>query len=502
MPGFVDAHIHIESSMLVPDEFARVALTHGTLASVSDPHEIANVLGLDGVRYMHHRASLTPFRILLGAPSCVPATCFESSGATLAAEDIDHLFETGVAGYLSEVMNYPGVLNADPSVMAKIAVARRRGVPLDGHAPGLTGDEAKRYAQAGISTDHECTTLAEALDKLAAGMSILIREGSAARDFEALHPLLDRAPDRVMFCSDDRHPDDLLEGHIRDLVRRSLALGYPRMAVLRAATLNPVRHYRLALGLLQPGDPFDAILVDDLVQFELRSAWIEGERVVERGLCRLPRHPVERINRFEAQPLNQDDFRLAHPGGPLRVIVAQEGSLLTRETVVSVPEAGGQVVPDPSQDVLLLAVVNRYASARPAMALIRGFGLQQGALASSVSHDSHNIVAVGTSAAWLARAVNAVIADRGGLAVVDAQGVATLPLPVAGLMSDQPATEVGPRYQALNEKARAMGSPLRAPFMTLSFMALLVIPELKLSDRGLFDGRTFSFCDLAVGAGT
>lgn len=502
LPGLVDAHVHIESSMLVPDEFARAALCHGVVASVSDPHEIANVLGLEGVRYMIARAALTPFHVAFGAPSCVPATPFESAGATLSLEDIEVLLQAGDVTYLSEMMNYPGVLNEFPEVMAKLALARKYQVPVDGHAPGLIGADAARYASAGISTDHECTTLQEAEDKIAAGMKILIREGSAAKDFSALQALLTRHPDQVMLCSDDKHPDDLLQGHIDDLVRRALQLGHDLYDVLRAATVNPVQHYWLPVGLLQPGDAFDAILVDHPRSFQVQRVWLHGELVVENGQCLLARRPVALLNCFHAMLVAPEDLELTHPGSRCRVIEARDGQLWTRQLWADMPERGGLVQADLDNDILFLVVMNRYQPAQPAVALIKGFGLRGadnkgGAIASSVGHDSHNIVAVGTSPAWVSRAINLLVASKGGLAAVDASGQVTMELPVAGLMSDRPAEEVGPAYAAMNQKAHVMGSQLSAPFMTLSFMALLVIPELKLSDQGLFDGNQFTFVELA-----
>ena len=498
LPGFVDAHVHIESSMLMPDEFAFAALEKGTLASVSDPHEIANVLGAEGLQLMQRRSALTPFKILFGAPSCVPATPFETAGAAVNAQDIHQLFASGDAGYLSEVMNFPGVLNNDPELMKKIAAAKAMGLPIDGHAPGLKGDAAAKYASAGITTDHECTSLQEAHDKLAAGMSILIREGSAAKDFPVLHPLLSSHPDAVMLCSDDKHPDDLLEDHIREQVKSALLLGHSLFNVLRAATFNPVTHYGISLGLLQVGDAFDAILVRDLNDFHIISAWIEGKQVVENEVCLLPHHPPECLNHFMAEAVTVETLRLPHPGLLCRVIVAQDGQLLTRQQIAPMPEKNGMVEADLENDVLFLTVINRYHSAPPVVALVKGFGLSDGAIASSVAHDSHNIVAVGTSPEWLEKAVNEVIRHKGGLAAASPSGLDSLPLPVAGLMSDRPADIVGPAYRRLNECAQQMGSSLHAPFMTLSFMALLVIPELKLSDKGLFDGNRFEFCSLGV----
>ena len=498
LPGFVDAHVHIESSMLMPDEFAIAALEKGTLASVSDPHEIANVLGMDGLQFMQRRSALTPFKILFGAPSCVPATPFETSGASISAADIHGLFSSGNAGYLSEMMNFPGVLNRDTNVMEKIAEAKAVNAPVDGHAPGLKGENAQRYASAGITTDHECTTLQEALDKISAGMSILIREGSAAKDFDVLHPLLASHPDKVMLCSDDKHPDDLLENHIRELVIRALAFDYSLFDVLRSVTYNPVKHYGLPMGLLQPGDPFDALLVDDLKKFHIQSAWIDGQQVVDNEHCLLSHHPAECLNYFVAEKVSLDQLRLPHPGLPCRIIVAHDGQLLTRQSIATMPEKNGMVEADFTNDVLFIAIVNRYKAAPPVVALIKGFGLTEGAIASSVAHDSHNVLAVGTSAEWLMVAINKVITHKGALVAVSPKAVECVPLPVAGLMSDQSADIIGPAYRKLNNEAKNMGSKLNAPFMTLSFMALLVIPELKLSDKGLFDGTQFEFCSLGV----
>lgn len=500
LPGFVEAHVHIESSMLPPAEFARMAIPHGVLAAVCDPHEIANVLGREGIRFMVDNARQSPFVFAFGAPSCVPATPFETAGATLAADDIADLLAEGSCQFLAEMMNFPGVLNHDAGVMAKLAVARQAGVPVDGHAPGLQGEAAQRYAAAGITTDHECMTLAEAQDKINAGMHILIREGSAARNFDALHPLIARYPDQVMFCSDDKHPDDLLAGHINRHVQRARALGHDLFDVLRIASLNPVRHYRLPLGLLQPGDRFDAQLVDDLQTFTLQHAWLHGEPVYRDGGTLLPAVCTTTPNRFSPRTVTAAQFHLpacrqAH------VICARDGRLLTDNQLTTPATAAGAIIADTDRDLLFLTVVNRYADAPPAVALVHGFGLQRGALASSVAHDSHNIVAVGCSPEELATVVNQVMETRGGLAVLDGDGLHSLPLPIAGLMSPDEGATVAARYQALDSRARALSGgqpPLRAPFMTLSFMALLVIPALKLSDRGLFDGQQFRFTALAV----
>jgi adenine deaminase len=498
LPGFVDAHVHIESSLLVPTEFARLAAVRGTVAAVSDPHEIANVLGLAGIRFLLANAAQTPFKIAFGAPSCVPATEFETAGACLTAADIRQLFEQDGISYLSEMMDFPGVLGGKPTVLEKIQIARQFGYPVDGHAPGLRGEEARRYARAGITTDHECCTLEEARDKLGAGMKILIREGSAAKNYEALHPLLASHPESCMFCSDDKHPDDLVRGHIDDLVRRSIALGYELMDVLRVACLNPVRHYRLQVGLLRPGDQADFIVVDNLLNFTIERTYCQGFLAAESGKPLLPSVAVEPLNYFVATEKTVADFSIGAQGSTVRAIEVLDGQLITGEKHLSAPIEQGAIVSDPSRDLLKLAAVNRYRDATPAVALVQNFGLRRGAIASSVAHDSHNILAVGTTDAELCQVVNAVIRHQGGLAVTDKNSVVVLPLPVAGLMSDRDGYQVAREYARLDALAKQLGSKLSAPLMTLSFLALLVIPDLKLSDCGLFDGQDFRFVSLFV----
>lgn len=499
LPGFIDAHVHIESSMLTPVEFSRLAVRHGTVATVSDPHEIANVLGLEGVHFMFANASKTPLKIRFGAPSCVPATPFETAGAELGIEQLQQLFESGEVGYLSEMMNYPGVLAGDPAVLDKLALARRYGLPVDGHAPGISAEDSRRYAQAGISTDHECSSLDEALAKIAAGMHILIREGSAARNFEALHALIASHSDKIMFCSDDKHPDDLQRGHINQLVARAVAKGHDVFNVLRCACLNPIRHYRLPVGQLRIGDAMDAVLVDDLSDFQVLQTWIEGAGVASRGISKIDSVHTDHCNRFNARMVEPADFRVPDADGRVRVIKAFDGELMTEEWLTEAKSENGLIAPDPDRDILFLTVINRYRPAPPSVGLIHGFGLKQGALASTVAHDSHNIIAVGASIEALCAAVNDVIRREGGIVVINGKSKAFgLSLPVAGLMSDDDAEYVAAHYAELDRQAKRLGSPLRAPFMTLSFMALLVIPELKLSDKGLFDGRRFGFTSLSA----
>jgi len=496
IPGFIDSHIHIESSMLTPSEFARVAATHGTVGAVCDPHEIVNVMGADGVSYMAEDGALVPFRFFWGAPSCVPATSFETSGARLSADQMRELFEKGRVGFLSEVMNVPGVLKGDPDLMAKLDLAKFFHKPIDGHAPGLRGEALKRYIGAGISTDHECADYSEAMEKLSLWMRVQIREGSAAKNFEELIAIAKIYPDRCMFCSDDKHPDDLLEGHINLMVRRAVEYGIEPMGALRIASLNPVRHYGLKAGLLQIGDPADFLVVDDLRSLRIVKTVIDGKLVARDGSTEIPETPKRIVNVFRARQKRAGDFMVRNRGGRIQVIEARDGQLITGRGQEAPKVSGDHAVSDPSRDILKIAVVNRYQDAPPSVGFVRNFGLKKGAIASSVAHDSHNIVAVGVEERDIARAVNLIIQSQGGISAVSEDEEKLLPLPVAGIMSELSYEEVARRYRELDSFAKELGSRLTAPFMTLSFMALLVIPELKISDRGLFDVTRFEFIDL------
>lgn len=501
LPGFVDAHVHIESSMLLPSEFGRMAVVHGTVGTVSDPHEIANVLGKQGVEYMIANAKQSPFKCHFGAPSCVPATAFETAGAELNAEDIAELMQSPDIYYLAEVMNYPAVLAGDAEILAKIEAAKAVGKPVDGHAPNLRGEDARRYIAAGMSTDHECTSYEQAKERLDMGMKILIREGSAAKNFEALIDLLKDYPEHIMFCSDDKHPDDLLLGHINLLVKRALAKGISLFKVLRAACINPVEHYKLDIGLLREGDWADYILIDNPRNFNVQATVLNGQLAAEAGQSFLPRLSAETPNIFAAQPQAPSDFQIAAQGEQLRLIRVLDGELLTLEEQARAKISEGFAEANPAEDMLKFAVLNRYqAAAKPALAFLRGMGLQQGAIASCVGHDSHNILAVGCDDESLCRVVNALIAQKGGIAAVSASGeLLCLPLPVAGILSNAPGEEVAEAYARIDRFSKeVLGSTLKAPFMSLSFMALLVIPKLKLSDKGLFDGEVFDFVSLFV----
>jgi adenine deaminase len=503
LPGFIDSHVHIESSMLVPSEFARLAVVHGTVATISDPHEIANVCGISGVDFMIANGQQVPFKFHFGAPSCVPATTFETAGAALNSRDVEELLMRKDIYYLSEMMNFPGVLNGDEEVMKKIAAAHRLGKPVDGHAPGLRGKEAAQYIAAGISTDHECFTKEEALDKLQQGMKIIIREGSAAKNFDALIGLLQDYPEQIMFCSDDKHPDSLVEGHINQLCARAIQQGVPLFHILQAACVNPVHHYGMRVGLLEKGHPADLIVVHDLIEFKVEATYIEGVLVASQGKSMITsvaipalEQPFCSVNILPEQlSLRCNDFP-ADAEGLIPVIGALDGQLITHRLSMAGKTFDDCYVSDIEKDLLKIVVVNRYRPAAPAIAWVHGFGFHTGAIASTVAHDSHNIVAVGVDDESLAVAIQMVAAGRGGVSCVRGTGEkeqVLLPLPVGGLMSTADGYQIASDYTAIDQMAKEMGSQLSAPFMTLSFMALLVIPHVKLSDLGLFDGDKFTF---------
>lgn len=498
LPGFIDAHIHIESSMLVPSEFAKIAVLHGTVGTISDPHEIANVLGKEGVHYMIENGKKVPLKFHFGAPSCVPATFFETAGAVIDSEQIKELMALPDIYYLSEMMNYPGVLFDDEEVLKKIAWAKHFDKPVDGHAPGLRGEPIKKYIASGISTDHECFTYDEAAEKLSLGMKVLIREGSAAKNFEALIDLLPDNYENMMFCSDDKHPDDLIVGHINLLCARAVAKGFDVFKILQMACINPVKHYKMNVGLLQKNDAADFIVVEDLTHFKVLQTYINGELVAENGKSFVKDVDFEKPNNFNTSKKEVAEFEISSPASKIRVIEALEGQLITNEIHCQPKIIDGKLVSDTENDILKMAVVNRYENAPPAIAFIKNFGLKKGAIASSVAHDCHNIVVVGTSDEEICKAVNILIESKGGVCAVNGSKSKSLALPVAGIMSDQNGWEVGRLYKEIDAMAKELGSGLKAPFMTLSFMALLVIPDLKLSDKGLFSGNSFSFVDLEI----
>lgn len=510
MPGFIDSHVHIESSMMVPSEFARVAVEHGTIGVVTDPHEIANVLGEEGINFMIDSSRQIRFNFCFGAPSCVPScgTDIETSGAVLDSKAIERLMARDDISYLSEMMNYPGVLGSDPEVMAKIEAAHKNGKPVDGHAPGVVGKDREAYASAGISTDHECATIEEGRSCLDSGMKLLIREGSAAKNYEALIPLLREYPGRIMFCTDDCHASDLIRGHINVIVSRALADGYNFWDVLHAACVTPQKHYRLNWGLLQKGDPANFIKVQNLEKsMRVLSTVISGREVfnhnsylsairsqtksIDNQLAMLDKYP----NKFVAKPITKEDIAYELTSGSVaHIIVAQDGSLLTGHDVVPIT---GDPLKDskyPWYKVQKIVVYNRYTpGAKPIVGLVRGFSVKHGAMAASVAHDCHNIVAVGSSDEFIVRAINRVIEMNGGQVAISEDEMSDIALPIAGLISPSSGHEVAYRSALLCETIARAGCPLKAPFITMAFMCLPVIPELKLTDKGLFDSSVWSF---------
>ncbi len=496
-PGFVDAHVHIESSMVTPGSFAAAAVSRGTIGVVSDPHEIANVIGIEGVRFMISDSGKVPLKFFFGAPSCVPATPFETAGAAIDIGDIDELLAMKEIKYLSEMMNFPGVINDDPEILEKLNIAGKFNKPIDGHAPALTGPRLEKYAAAGITTDHECTSLNEAIEKICLGMKILIREGSAARNLGALGPLLKSHPEKVMLCSDDIHPEMLAERHINKIVLSLINDGYDLFDTIRSCTLNPAIHYNLGTGLLRPGDAADFLVMDNPALMDVRETWINGIKVYDSGNVKFTYAGAAEINKFNCSRISGNNIKTPATGNRLRVIQAYDGDLFTRELIVNAMSDGPSGY-DLQNDIMKIIVKDRYNDQPPAIGFIRGFGLKKGAFAGSVAHDSHNIICAGTNDEDIVSAVNEIVRMKGGLAVADGDNVSSLQLQIAGIMSDRPVTEIASDYKQLSDKVKALGCGMPAPFMTLSFMALLVIPELKLSDRGLFDGRSFRFVPLSA----
>jgi len=498
LPGLIDAHVHIESSMLTPGGFSKLAVKHGTVASVSDPHEIANVMGIEGIEYMLNDGEKVPFKFYFGAPSCVPATTFETSGATLGLKEVKDLIEKKEIRYLSEMMNFPGVISGDNEVANKIRFAKKAKKPVDGHAPGLRGKALDKYIKAGISTDHECYTLEEAKEKIEKGMIVQIREGSAARNFNSLYSLIGKYPGKIMLCSDDLHPDDLLKGHINRLIVKGLNKGLDLFDMLTAATVTPKLHYKLDVGLLKEGDPADFIIIDKPESFRVKQAFINGEKVYDKGKVLYGYENIKSINKFFAQPVEENDIRVVAEKEKIRLIKAFDGELITEEKIVKARIVDKEVVTDPEKDILKIVVVNRYKKVKPAVGFITGFGLKTGALVSSIAHDSHNVIAIGVSDSDIVKVLNNVIESKGGIAVYDGQSLDSIQLKIAGLMSDESPEMVARTYERINEKAAGLCTKIKSPFMTLSFMALLVIPHLKISDKGLFNVSRFENASLFV----
>ncbi len=500
LPGLIDSHVHIESSMLTPRQFSKLVVPRGTVAVVTDPHEIANVLGVEGVDYMIQNAKYVPLKCFFGAPSCVPATAFETSGAVITSDDIDQLLQREDVFVLSEMMNFPGVIYNDEEVYKKISLAHKYGKKIDGHAPGLKGEDLEKYAAAGISSDHECVSVDEAINKIKHGIVVQIREGSAAKNFDSLSALFESNPDDIMLCTDDSHPDEIIQnGHIDKIIRLGLSKGIDIFKLLRAATVKPVEHYNLPVGLLREGDAADFILVDNLEDFNILETYINGKRVFADNKIYFDIHKSDVVNNFNITPINVDQIQVPYQNdAKIKVIEAVDGDLITTEFLWKPSNSNGYIVSNIDEDILKIVVVNRYKESNPSVGFIKNFGLKKGAIACSVAHDSHNLIAVGTSDKEIILALNEIIRCKGGISCVNNNDVDILPLEIAGLMTDNDGVQVAEKYQFLNAKVKEMGSKLKAPFMTLSFMSLLVIPKLKIGDKGLFDVSTFSFTNLFV----
>jgi adenine deaminase len=498
-PGFVDGHVHIESSMLIPSEFARLASIQGTVATVSDPHEIANVVGIDGVRFMIENGRKTPLKFYFGCPSCVPATEFETSGARLGPKECEELLSMPEVKYLAEMMDFPGVLCKKPEVMEKLAIAKRFGKPVDGHAPGITGEKAKQYIDAGIHTDHECYKIEEAEEKLNWGMKVIIREGSAAKNFEVLHPLIDNYPKQLMFCADDKHPNELIEGHMNTICKRAVAYGHDLFNVLQIACINPIEHYKLEVGQLREGDPADFVILEDLKNFKVKATFVNGEKIAEDGKTFIKSVTEVPLNNFKCSPKTPADFKVPAKTTKIHLMEAYDGSLLTGHTTTEVKIIDGHHESDPTNDIIKIACVNRYMDAPVTTAFIKGFGLKAGAIACSIAHDSHNIMVAGVEDEVICKAVNKIIEMKGGVCLIKPDGdIITLPLPFGGLMSGEDGFSIAAKYDVLEKEARLVCTTMQAPFMTMAFMALLVIPQIKISDKGLFDGENFAFLEVSA----
>lgn len=497
LPGLIDSHIHIESTMVTPGAFAIAAVKHGTTSVVSDPHEIANVLGMDGVRFMIEDGEKVPLKFNFGAPSCVPATEYETSGASLRGKEIEALLKLDKIKYLSEMMNFPGVIYENSEAKEKLEIAMRYDKPVDGHAPGLRGNNLKKYIAAGISTDHECSSMDEALEKISLGMKILIREGSAARNLNSLKALFETKPEMVMLCSDDLHPEMLRERHINKIIARLISSGNNIYDVLRSATINPVQHYKINGGLLREGDPADIVIVDNLETMNVLETWIDGVLVYGDDKVQFIYNPGKAVNNFNCSEIGVEDICIKNHRGKIRVIEAFDGELLTKEINI-MADSSEFISCNIVDDILKIVVKDRYNDGKPSVGFIKGFGLKKGAFASSIAHDSHNIIAIGTNDDDIVTAINQIISLKGGLAVSCGGITDSTTLNIGGIMTTRSCDEVADDYEKLNKLVSAYGCTMKAPFMTLSFMALLVIPELKISDKGLFDGKNFEMVNLFV----
>lgn len=530
IPGFIDSHIHIESSKLTPTNFAKTVLPNGTTSVIADSHEIANVLGIEGVDFMVENGKDIPFDFYFAAPSCVPATTFETSGATLTVEDIEKLLSREEFVALGEMMNFPGVISGDEEVIRKLEIAQEKAKVIDGHAPLLNGEDLDKYISYGISTDHECSNIEEAFEKKNKGMKIMVREGSSAKNMEALlkennrlnywieyeqagndvDTTLDENLSNSPFdflVSDDINAKDLLNGHLNILVKKAVEYGLSVTEAIKMVTLNPAKHYGLNSGEIAPDKIANFSLVDNLEDLNVKKVWVHGELVAEDGKSLFESEDCELLNNFKLTQVNAEDFNpkfeKVDNGGSLmsqsttvNIMVATNGELITDRIAEDLFVENNVIQPNIKRDILKITVLDRYGEGNITNGFIKGFGLKKGAIASSVAHDSHNVVVVGTSSEDMAKAVNLIVENKGGVVAVSDESEEVLPLPIAGLMSNKDSDYVAGKLQDLLDFTKELGCSLDSPFMTLSFMALLVIPSLKISDKGLFDLTEFSFVNL------
>ena len=521
LPGFIDSHIHIESTMLTPAQFAKLAVRFGTTSVVCDPHEIANVAGTDGIDFMIENSKSVPFNFYFSIPSCVPATCFETSGAILDSETIGELLKKDEAVALGEMMNFPGVINGDGEVLAKLEKAKELGKPIDGHAPLLSGKDLDKYIAEHISTDHECSNFAEAIEKKEKGMKIMVREGSSAKNMEALFDFSDRLdywknhesfgkmPNEVLekrihlpifdfIVSDDKHTTDLIKGHLNESIKKAIDLEISPISAIEMVTVNPSTHYNLNTGAIVKGMQADYVIVDNLNDLNILKTYVAGKCVFDGENVLFDVEETEFKNTFDVSKKESEDFEIScdEPSADVNVIRCFNGELITEAESATLETKKGFVQPDLEEDILKIAVVERYGGNSIANGFITGFNLKKGAIASSVAHDSHNIVVVGTNSEDMANAVNCLIDNEGGFAIVDGDFEDSLALPIAGLMTNEDSHEVAEKLEKLHKTAADFGCKLDSPFMTMSFMALLVIPAIKISDKGLFDCINFEFIDV------
>lgn len=521
LPGFIDSHIHIESTMLTPAQFAKLAVRFGTTSVVCDPHEIVNVAGTDGIDFMIENSKSVPFNFYFSIPSCVPATCFETSGAILDSETIGELLKKDEAVALGEMMNFPGVINGDGEVLAKLEKAKELGKPIDGHAPLLSGKDLDKYIAEHISTDHECSNFAEAIEKKEKGMKIMVREGSSAKNMEALFDFSDRLdywknhesfgkmPNEVLekrihlpifdfIVSDDKHTTDLIKGHLNESIKKAIDLEVSPISAIEMVTVNPSTHYNLNTGAIVKGMQADYVVVDNLNDLNILKTYVAGKCVFDGENVLFDVEETEFKNTFDVSKKESEDFEIScdEPSADVNVIRCFNGELITEAESATLETKNGFVQPDLEEDILKIAVVERYGGNSIANGFITGFNLKKGAIASSVAHDSHNIVVVGTNSEDMANAVNCLIDNEGGFAIVDGDFEDSLALPIAGLMTNEDSHEVAEKLEKLHKTAADFGCKLDSPFMTMSFMALLVIPAIKISDKGLFDCINFEFIDV------